>query len=102
MMMAYDSSQTPASRLDDDTITALRAALQQYLSNPDSPSALQAALLATASEAREKSILPEHLLVVLKDLWGNLPEVRLVSDAREQVKLLQRVVTMSIKEYYSG
>ena len=101
-MMAYDSSQTPPSRLDDDTIAAVRNALRQYLANSSTPDPLQPALLAMASEAREKSILPEHLLIVLKDVWNALPEVRSMSDNAEQVRVLQRVVTMCIKEYYSG
>jgi hypothetical protein len=102
MMMAYDSSQTPRSRLHDDTIEAVRAALRQYLSNTSSSTAIQLALVHMASEAREKSMLPEHLLIVLKDLWGALPEVRAMTDASEQTRLLQRVVTMCIREYYSA
>lgn len=54
-----------------------------------------------ATEAREKAILPEHLLIVLKDVWRTLPEVRTVPETAEQVRLLQRVVTISITEYYS-
>jgi hypothetical protein len=54
-----------------------------------------------AAEAREKAILPEHLLIALKDVWSNLPEVRTMPETGQQVRLLQRVVTMCIKEYYS-
>jgi len=102
MMMAHDSSQTPPSRLDDDTIDAVRAALLEYLSNGSSSTAIQQALVRMASEARQKSMLPEHLLIVLKDVWGALPEVRAMTDTGEQIRLLQRVVTMCIKEYYSA
>ncbi|MES2176599.1 MAG: hypothetical protein V4550_01945 [Gemmatimonadota bacterium] len=101
MMMAHDSSQIPPSRLNAETVDALRAALRQYLSNGLSPSPLQLALFRVASEAREKSMLPEQLLIVLKDIWNALPEVRAMSDPADQVRLLQRVVTMCIKEYYS-
>jgi hypothetical protein len=31
-----------------------------------------------------------------------MPEVRAMTDSAEQVRLLQRVVTMCIKEYYSA
>jgi hypothetical protein len=102
MMMAYDSSQPPPSRLADDTIDAVRAALKQYLKDPSSPGPLQSALVAMAAEAREKSILPEHVLVVLKGVWNSLPEVRAMTETSEQIRALQRVVTMCIKEYYSG
>ena len=101
MMMAYDSSQTPPSRLTDDTIDAVRTALRQYLATGSS-SVLRSSLLRMASEAREMAMLPEHLLIVLKDVWNALPEVRAMTDASEQIRLLQRVVTMCIKEYYSA
>ena len=102
MMMAYDSSQPPPSRLDDTTVDAVRLALRAYLADSADPSALQPALHAMAAEARDRSILAEQLLVVLKDVWSTLPEVRSMTDAREQIRLLQRVVTMCIKEYYSA
>ena len=101
MMMAHDSSHTPPSRLDDDTVATVRAALRAYLTNSDYPAALKDALLRMSAEARERAVLPEQLLVMLKDVWGTLPEVRAMTDAGEQVRLLQRVVTMCIKEYYS-
>jgi hypothetical protein len=100
MMMAYDSSQPPPSRLDKATLEELRAALRLYLADESSPSVLRNALLRTAAEAHEKSILPEQLLVVLKEVWNALPEVRAIPDATDQVRMLQRVVTMCIKEYY--
>ena len=102
MMMAYDSGQTPPSRLDQDTIDSVRAALRQYLSESNASPALQGALVRMAAEAREKSILPEQLLITLKDVWNGLPEVRAISETSEQVRLQQRVVTMCIKEYYSA
>ena len=102
MMMAHDSSQTPPSRLDDETVNTVRLALRAYLHDSAEPSALQSSLLLMATEARARAILPEQLLVVLKDVWNTLPEVRSMTDTREQVRLLQRVVTMCIKEYYSA
>ena len=101
MMVAHDSSTPPPSRLADETVDSLREALRRYLGNGLSPSPLQAALLLVAREAREKQILPESLLIVLKDVWNSLPEVRGMTDSAQQVRLLQRVVTMCIKEYYS-
>ena len=102
MMMAHDSGQTPPSRLDDASIDVLRAALRAYLQDSQDPSGLQASLLVIATEARARAILPEQLLVVLKDTWSGLPEVRSMTSSREQINLLQRVVTMCIREYYSA
>ncbi len=64
----------------------------------------QAAILAAqqlADREGHPEILPEHLLVALKDMWTALPEIRAVPRTAQQVQLLQRVVTMCIKEYYS-
>ena len=100
MMMAADSSHTPPSRLDDETMSMVRGALRAYLADASDPTELRAALLRMSAEARARSMLPEQLLVLLKDTWNALPEVRGTSDAVEQIRLLQRVVTMCIKEYY--
>lgn len=100
MMMAHDSSPTPPSELAEETTEAVRAALVGYLRAPASSTDLRAALNRMADEARTKAILPEHLLVTLKHLWSSLPEVRAVGDVDEQTRMLQRVVTMCIREYY--
>jgi hypothetical protein len=102
MMMAHDSGLTSPSRLDDAAIELLRAALRDYLQDSKDPSTLRPSLLHIASEARGRAMLPEQLLVVLKDVWASLPEVRSMTNTREQISLLQRVVTMCIKEYYSA
>lgn len=102
MMMAYDSGQTPPGQLDDATIGAVRSALRGYTESGEPTDALRAALMTMAAEARDKAILPEHLLVVLKSLWSALPEVRAMADASKQIRLQQRVVTMCIREYYSS
>jgi hypothetical protein len=102
MMMAYDSSQPPPSQLDGATLDALRAALSQYLVDETTADGVRDVLIHLATEAREKAILPEHLLIALKDVWSALPGVRNMPETAEQVRLLQRVVTMCIKEYFSG
>ncbi|CAN5883260.1 hypothetical protein BH11GEM2_BH11GEM2_29700 [soil metagenome] len=101
MMMAFDSGQNPPSRLSEDTTQSVRAALRDYLATGSS-SPLQPALLLMAADAREKSMPPEQVLIALKDIWNALPEVRVMSDAGNQIRLLQRVVTMCITEYYSA
>jgi hypothetical protein len=99
-MMAHDS--TPGrGALDPETVDAVRSALVQYVATPADGEPLRRALDDMASEAHEKSIMPEQLLVILKDVWNSLPSVRAMSDPSEQVRLLQRVVTICIKEYYA-
>lgn len=102
MMMAFDSSHTPPSRLDEDTLASVRDALRGYLASGHDGDGLRVALVQMSAQAREKALLPEQLLVVLKDLWGSLPEVRAMTDHGQQTRLLQRVVTLCIKEYYSA
>jgi hypothetical protein len=102
MKMAHDSSQPPSSRLDEELLNAVRLALGGYEQDAGHASALQASLLLVATEARARAILPEQLLVRLKEAWSSLPEVRAMRDSHEQARLLQRVVTMCIREYYSA
>jgi hypothetical protein len=102
MMMAHDSSQPPSSRLDDELLNAVRLALRGQAQDGEHASALQASLLLVATEARARNILPEHLLVRLKEAWSSLPEVRAMRDSNEQARLLERVVTMCIREYYNA
>lgn len=100
MMMAHDS-RPGDNALADGTIDAVRAALLEYVDAPSRGERLRGALHTMAREAREKSILPEKLLIVLKDTWYALPTVRRMKEQEEQVRLLQRVVTMCIREYYT-
>jgi predicted NACHT family NTPase len=102
MMMAPDSSPPPSSRLDDELLNALRIALRRNGNDADHASELQASLLVVATEARARDILPEQLLVRLKDAWSSLPEVREMRDAQQQARLLERVVTACIREYYKA
>jgi len=54
-----------------------------------------------AAEAHAQAMLPEQLLVLLKDIWYSVPGVSAIRETTDQVRLLQRVVTMCIKEYYA-
>jgi hypothetical protein len=100
MMMAYDSSPG-RNTLTEQTIDEVRTALVGYVQSPTSGERLGLALRDMAAEARDRSMLPEQLLVVLKDIWYALPAVRGLKEPADQVRLLQRVVTICIKEYYA-
>jgi hypothetical protein len=99
MMMAHDSTPGPGT-LAAETIEAVRSALAQYAETPSDGEPLRRALDTMAAEAHAKSILPEQLLVILKDVWYSLPNVAAMRDSAEHARLLQRAVTICIKEYY--
>ncbi len=99
MTSAMNSGPGPEA-LSAATIEAVRGALTAYVAEPVSGEALRSALHALSSEARKKSILPEQLLITLKDVWYSLPAVQTITEPNEQMRLLQRVVTICVKEYY--
>lgn len=100
MMMAEESSPGPRV-LSDEAIASIRLALRQYATDPEDGDRLRAALRDVSTDAREKAILPEQLLTMLKDIWYDEPDIRSASGA-DHARLLQRVVTIFIKEYYSS
>lgn len=98
-MMARESSPGPGA-LSDESVAAVRLALQRYADNPDDDE-LHVALRRLSVEARDRALLPEQLLTRLKDMWHELPSVRAAAGS-DHARLLQRVVTICIKEYYSA
>jgi hypothetical protein len=103
MMMQHDTGPMPPNALDKETVDSVRRALQRYVQASTSEPApeLGTALHALAREAREKAVPPEELLVTLKGVWQALPDVEKARDPTEQTVILQRVVTMCIKEYFA-
>lgn len=92
----------PQARLSPQTVSALRDALRQWLSNGDADdSSLGAALRAVATEAKERGIRAEELLVTLKTTWfevgGSSSSTLLPSPDHRR---LDELVTACIKAYY--
>lgn len=101
MMMAYDSGPTPNGGLSAEVIDRVVDALTSYVTAPKAQGdQLQSALQELTIYARDQGMPPEKLLIVLKDVWYAMPVVRDSSERDERVRLLQRVVTMCINEYY--
>jgi hypothetical protein len=81
---------------------ALRTALTEQLKRPDGPTPELANLLRKiAQEAREKSIPPEELIVVFKQLWNSLAESLRPQNADQYERVRQRLVTLCIQAYYA-
>ena len=85
--------------LNPDALDPVRAAIRVYLSSGSSPTVLSDTLSRLSSEARQCGMLPEHMVLVFKDVWNGLPEVR-ARNIDEQIRLLEAAVTMCIEEYY--
>lgn len=103
MMMQHDMGPMPPNALAHETVDAVRRALQRYVveaSAAEAPSPLHGALHALAHEARAKGIPPEQLLLTLKGIWQALPEVENARDHSEKTRILQRIVTLCIQEYF--
>jgi hypothetical protein len=103
MMIQRDTGPMPPYALAQETVDAVRRALQCHAraAASDPASELRTALHALAREAREKAVPPEQLLITLKNVWQSLPEVGSARDSNEQTRMLQRVVTICIKEYFA-
>ena len=100
MMMAPDSTPN-RPQLSAAVTDALESALQKFLIDANEVATLEPALRRIATEAREKKMRAEELLVLLKDVWFGLPQIRKMPEGQNQNRLLQRVVTLCIRQYYS-
>jgi uncharacterized protein (DUF2267 family) len=100
MMMAHDTRDRGPS-LKPESIAELTAALDAYIRDEKSDE-LRRRLQGIAVEARELGMHAEQLLVVLKDVWYAQPSLREGGNEVDQTRLLQRVVSICIREYYGG
>lgn len=96
-MMAFD--RTPTPRLETATLDSLRAVMDRALRRGNHGNELQDVLSRAASEARDKAIPPEQLLIIMKELWHSLPEIR-ATDTDRQTELLQELISRCIERYY--
>jgi hypothetical protein len=97
-MMAFD--RTPAPQLDAETVDSLRSVMDRALRRGNHGNELQDVLTRAAAEARDKAIPPEQLLIIMKDLWHSLPELRRTTDSEKQTELLQELISRCIERYY--
>ena len=99
-MMAFN--RTPESPvLDAATVHELRDALARSLAAGQHDDSLKNVLTRAAADARAKGMLPEQLLIALKDIWYGLPQITARSGDDTQTRLLQQVIARCIQEYYA-
>jgi hypothetical protein len=97
--MAFDGTPAPPS-LEPGTVDAIRAVLARSLADGAHSDDLKELLCRAATEAREKGILAERLLIILKDIWYSVPNVAGARSAAAENKLLQELISRCIHEYY--
>jgi hypothetical protein len=85
--------------LSESTLEQLRRALQERRRSPAAgEAALQTALQTVATEARERSLRPEELIVALKHVLDESPGNRAASG--EDRRLREWIVTTCIRAYF--
>ena len=92
---------SPLSTLSHETRATLRDALTTYLTPPSDVAPLRVALRRVAEESRAQQVRAEQLMIAFKTLWEALPQVREVRDPVSRGKLLERLITVCIEEYYT-
>lgn len=100
MMVHESTSDRPT--LSAESLQALEAAMLTYAADGTAPSSLEPALRQIAAEARAKKVRAEQLLMALKDVWYALPTVGRAGTPDEQNAILQRIVTLCVRVYYSS
>lgn len=77
--------------------------LASHVEHPDTADPeLARVLRQIVTEARNRHIRAEQLVVILKNVWDSLPDARFAIDREAQTHVRQRLITLCIKAYYEG
>lgn len=84
------------------TVARLRSVLSRHIEHPDEADPeLAVVLRQVVTEARNRQIRAEQLVVSLKHVWDSLPEARHAIDREAQALVKQRLITLCIRTYYA-
>ena len=102
--MAYDSRSTPERpRLSETTLTELRGAVHALWTAPDAVNgALESAMAALVREARDRALRAEDVLVEVKALLSDMPELDAPERRLEVARFREQLITRCIKAYYQS
>ena len=81
-------------------IELLRNCIQAPKAGKAANEEIRAAVAPICAEARRFHVMPEQLLISLKELCHSLPEYESIRGARERGLFLETVVKLAIEEYY--
>ena len=103
-MMAFDSRSTPERpRLSDQTVTDLRDAVLQLWTAPASADGqLGRAMDTLVREARDRALRAEDVLIELKSLLQEMPQLDDPERRLESARFREQLVTRCIKAYYGN
>jgi hypothetical protein len=87
--------------LDEDLREALRDAVVRRLREPGDESRVRDALRAISRAARARGLRAEHVVIALKSVCDTLPEMQGAVTSSQRARVLDRLVTLCIEEYYA-
>ena len=82
-------------------VGALRCALQAQLRHPSSDGSRRQVLRLLCDDARERGMQVEQVIILLKQAWLSLPEIRAPGGGLHSEQL-SRIVGLCIEEYYAS
>ena len=95
---AYTSSDRIA--VPSITVERLRGCIQARKDGTAARDQIRDAIAPICEEARRSQVMPEELLISLKQLCNSLPEFGTLRSAEDRGAFLDTVVTLAIEEYY--
>jgi len=99
-MMAPDRSNESGGRFPSpEALDQLRGSLSEYVRN-GSDDGVCDALTALAREAQDRKLYAEHMLIALKRVWNDMPEVQAIPAEAERKRMLGQLVKLCIDTYY--
>jgi hypothetical protein len=101
-MTNSDSGSVPAhAGLSAEAVGALRRAVQVYLDRGASDGDILHAVRLMCLDVHRDNLRAEQLIIAFKEAWHALPEVQRIPRGGERERLLERIVTLCVQEYYS-
>jgi hypothetical protein len=93
---------TSADRIEvpSDAVELLRNCIQSKKDGKPDAEKLRAAIAPICAEAHRSNVMPEQVLISVKELCHSLPEYERMRGARERGAFLETIVKMTIEEYY--
>ena len=91
-----------AAALTTESVAALREAIRREVTGESQDGELPDALRRLTREARALGLHAEQVVILVKELWREVPEPSPAPTSDEHRRMLERLVTLSIEEFYAG